>query len=364
VRVEIRPADGPADEAPAIRVLGAPAGAAVALTAAATDAAGHPWASRCVFRADAGGVVDPARDAPLAGSYAGVDPAGPIWSMAALGTPGAPRWFATPADRLALAVTARLADGTEARAVAIRRWRAPGVARAAAPAAGAGGWLFAPPPPGPHPAVVIVHGAGSGAGGPAAALLASRGYVALALAPWLGPRGAAAPAGASLAPHEVSAAASAAGVRALAARPGVDPRRLAAVGAAAGAEGLLVALASAPDLALRAVVTVAPSSAVWQTLRAERIAAPILFLAGGDDTGRPAPATAEAVWYRRRGSGYEQEDRYLTFAGAGQLLRPPLTPTTGAGPGGPGTDATPEGRARAEAGAWRAILEFLREHLR
>jgi dienelactone hydrolase len=127
-----------------------------------------------------------------------------------------------------------------------------------------------------------------------------------------------------------------------------------------GADDLLTALTGTSRPAVRAVVATAPRSAAWCAVRAERIAAPVLFIAGGDDRRGPATAVAELMWSRRRGSGHEQDDRYLTFAGGGRLLRPPLTPTTGAGTGAGGT---PEGLARAEAGAWRAVLEFLRDYL-
>jgi hypothetical protein len=344
LRVELHPADGLADEPPAIRVTGAPAGSEVTLVARATDAAGHSWESRCRFCADAGGTVDLARDAPLAGGYAGVDPTGPIWSMALA---GGPRRFVSPPQGFALAVTARLPGGAAAGAVAMRRWRARGVACLALVGSGLAGRLFVPPGPGPHPAVALV----PGAAGPGGALLASRGYVTLALPSQ--DRGAAPP-----------AAALAAGLRRLAAHPRVDRRRVAALGVAAGAEALLAGLADAPDLALRAVVAIAPDSAVWRAVveapqaPAARLAAPILFLSGDDPQGTAAVA-AEALWHRRRGSGHEGQDRYLTVTGAGHGLRPPITPTTIAGPA-PGGAA---GVARAEAAAWRVILDFLRAHL-
>lgn len=46
-----------------------------------TDDGGWHWTSHAVFQADATGTIDLASQAPLEGSYAGIDPMGIFWSM-------------------------------------------------------------------------------------------------------------------------------------------------------------------------------------------------------------------------------------------------------------------------------------------
>ena len=100
MRLEVEPAKGPADEAPSVKVSDAPPEGEVTLTVLATDAKGHRWESRSVFRADMAGTVDLSRQPPLAGGYRSVDPTGPIWSMRFASEDVAPSIFAAPRDQL------------------------------------------------------------------------------------------------------------------------------------------------------------------------------------------------------------------------------------------------------------------------
>ena len=111
MQLSVTPVDGPADEASAIRVSGAPPSAPVTITAETTDAAGHRWEARGVFRADAAGTVDLARDAPVSGTYEGVDPTGLLWSMRFASEDVAPVRFAAPPDQVAVSITATATNG-------------------------------------------------------------------------------------------------------------------------------------------------------------------------------------------------------------------------------------------------------------
>jgi dipeptidyl aminopeptidase/acylaminoacyl peptidase len=219
MRLEIDPSDGPADEAPSVRVVDCPAESEVEIAVTAMDAKDHRWESRNLFRSDAAGTVDLSRDAPVSGSYESVDPAGPIWSMRFATEDVAPSMFATPSDRLELTFTAE-AGGETATAAMVRRWGGPGVARSEIRDDAFVGFLYEPVGPGPHPAVVIIPGTtGPQAMEPAAALLASRGYAAMVVA-YMGLEGL--PTTLCEMPLETIAA----GIRRLSTHPSVDGGRV------------------------------------------------------------------------------------------------------------------------------------------
>lgn len=196
---------------PASVVVGdVPPGAEVTIEASLKDRSGQPWSSRGVYYADAHGVVDVSRAASLGGTYTGVDAEGLFWSM-----------LPVPLDELASVTAAsRLerdwpwipdfdswnADFALRRAPVEVTFRAyvtgtlgkepPEVSQAAQQVAFLAqgvkeipvaegelrGVLFEPPGEGPFPLAMIVTGSGGGAYDGKAALLASKGIAALALA--------------------------------------------------------------------------------------------------------------------------------------------------------------------------------------
>lgn len=144
------------------------------------------WRSCARFQADARGIVDLQRDAPLEGSsYAGVSAMGLIWSQAPE-TSGAPRdvFAAEPAAALSTEITLKRDAAPPQSAKLLQRLTAEGVTRREIRKVGDDGLvgtLFLPPGPGPYPAVLILNGSGGGINEPRAALYASHGYAALAL---------------------------------------------------------------------------------------------------------------------------------------------------------------------------------------
>src|SRR5512133_4194273 len=64
-----------------VTVTGAKPGALVTVRLSTKDARGTKWSSSATFRADSRGTVDPARSAPVRGSYRGRDGEGLVWSM-------------------------------------------------------------------------------------------------------------------------------------------------------------------------------------------------------------------------------------------------------------------------------------------
>ena len=80
-RIDITPELALMDAPVQIRLLHFAPHQRVVLAAQMTDDGGWRWTSRAVFQADATGTVDLASQAPLEGSYAGIDPMGMFWSM-------------------------------------------------------------------------------------------------------------------------------------------------------------------------------------------------------------------------------------------------------------------------------------------
>ncbi len=64
-----------------IRASGLSAGQTASLTVSGNDQFGNLWSSQASFKADEAGIIDTSRDAPVEGSYVGVDQAGLFWSM-------------------------------------------------------------------------------------------------------------------------------------------------------------------------------------------------------------------------------------------------------------------------------------------
>lgn len=181
----VTPADALIDVPRRIAAGGLAPGEEVIVATETRRGRGLPWQAAARFRADAQGVVDLARDAPVAGSYAGVAAMGLVWSQA----PSAPAlaWadrdvFAQPpAAPLVTEVSLRRGDAVAATHTLTQRLAAPGVTRHDVREDGLVGTLFMPPGAGAHPAVLVLNGSGGGINEPRAALYASHGYAALAL---------------------------------------------------------------------------------------------------------------------------------------------------------------------------------------
>lgn len=181
-RPDIAPADALIDVPRRIAVSGLARGEEITLATRTVRGPGVVWRASARFRADDAGVVDLQRDAPLAGSYAGVSPMGLIWSQAPE-TEGAPRevFAAEPAAALTTTIAVQRQDGSALEGQLVQRLAAEGVTRREIRDQGLVGTLFLPAGPGPHPAVLVLNGSGGGLNEPRAALYASHGYAALAL---------------------------------------------------------------------------------------------------------------------------------------------------------------------------------------
>ncbi len=182
-QLSITPADALIDVPRHVRVQGLSPGETVRLHTQTVRGPGVVWRSAAQFQADGDGVVDLQRDAPLSGSYAGVAPMGLVWSQAPERA-GAPRevFAARSADALDTLVRVERDGAAALQATFVQRLASDGVQRREVREQGLVGTLFVPAGPGPHPAVVVLNGSGGGINEPRAALYASHGYAAFALA--------------------------------------------------------------------------------------------------------------------------------------------------------------------------------------
>jgi dienelactone hydrolase len=402
-----------ADSAFHIRADGLQAGTEVVLRAEMDDSQGRRWSSAATFRVAPAGRVDLVRDAPLRGSYAGVQPLGLVTAMQTAGEALA-RFIPGRLDSIPLTVYLEVAGRAADSASVLRRLQGPGVTvrdlRGSRPL----GRIFLPPGGGRRPAVLVIGGSEGGFGGDdVAALLASHGYAALSIA-YFG--AGSLPDALERIPLEYFVAA----VDSLRATPGVDPGRIAVLGTSKGAEAAL--LLAADDARVRAVVAYAPSAVAWScicrdprspswtlgagavpfvpggrdpaylpapgtplrpvvnyryrlrdsasVLRAaipvERIAGPVLMVAGRDDQLWPSAWSAAAITERLRAHGFRHQVVNLTYAGAGHLIGKAYLPAgaTRTGGGRLETGGSPHSNAAAQADAWPRVLRFLRTALR
>lgn len=176
----ITPADALIDVPRQIRVEHVQPGQTVEITAL-TRRNGVLWQAQAAFTAGEDGVVDLTRDAPVSGDYTGLAPMGLVWSQSPVDSPSREHFNHPVTDALVTDVVARVA-GAQAQASFTQRLASDGVTRQDVREEGLVGTLYLPAGPGPHPAVMILNGSGGGINEPRAALYASRGYAAFALA--------------------------------------------------------------------------------------------------------------------------------------------------------------------------------------
>jgi dienelactone hydrolase len=179
--LEVSPDHVLVDEVAVIRASGLLANERVSIQAELTDGAGVEWKSEAEFIADAQGVVDTSKQAPVKGSYDEISAMGLVWSM----KPGGKgvKDYRPPHDPDPQDIQFHLVRNGNAAAAAQleQRFMADGVTATKVEGA-VRGVLFLPAAPGPHPGVLVVGGSEGGLPSFKAAWLASHGYAAFALA--------------------------------------------------------------------------------------------------------------------------------------------------------------------------------------
>lgn len=180
--------DGPVlvDAPLVLRVEGLAPRQAVTLRAQLGDSFNQHWEAWATFRADGRGVVDVAAQAPEDGTYTDADPLGLVWSARPTGDPArAIAYFDLTLAPQPLRLAAEVEGAAAATATVERRTVAPGGVAREVYEASLFGRLYHPAGGDPAPAVLVLGGSEGGlttVSTRPAALLAARGYAALALA--------------------------------------------------------------------------------------------------------------------------------------------------------------------------------------
>lgn len=369
------------------------------------------------FTADSNGVVDLGSQAPESGSYDGVDAMGLFWSREPVDGEMAKGFESMSRDPLTATLVAEAKDGGTSISHSIRRvYLGPGVVSREVRENGLVGKMFEPAQPGLHRAVLVVGGSNGGLGWSQemAALLASHGYAALALA-YFATEGL--PPTLDRIPIEYFEAALAW----LSAQTSVAADSIGVVGVSRGGELALLLGATYPKI--RAVVAYVPSGILWpaypesgygawtlngheipyaQTLsyeqwdkalaagearrdsfdwyfiplrdasyadraaiRVERINGPVLMITGIDDKLWPSTELTEFAVERFKRQGFRHRVEHLAYASAGHSIAWPNGPTTMLKSRHPVSGeemdmgGTPEGTARARQDSWPKMLAFL-----
>jgi len=401
--LQVIPDHAMVDESIAIRAGGLRPGEKVALRAALVDGAGKPWISEARFVADAQGVVDTSRQAPLGGSYKEVSSTGLIWSMKP--TERHTLTYTPPPDLARQVIDFRLArDGGEVWSSQLEQSRLADSVRRIKVGGQLHGVLFVPGTQQPHPGVLVLGGWEGGVPVEEAAWLASHGFAALALAYF---RYENLPRALEGIPLEYFGHA----LTWMMNRPEILSDRIAVVGTTRGGE--LALQLGAMYTPIKAVVAYAapnlrqPAStwygtpislpyawtwhgeplpylrtrlqwnrftshaAVWNAaIQVEDTHGPILLISGQDDEVWPSSQMSDAIVARLNDAHFSYSVRELKYARAGhQAGAPQIAPSWRAAiphpvTGGPMIfGGTPEGNAESSLDAIPRVLEFLRTSL-
>lgn len=175
--LHVEPVRALSDEPVTIEVSHAEPYQLMTLEMTTRDSVGNDWRSWGVFRADEHGNVSLGLQAPLEGSYQGIDGMGLFWSMRPLS--GAKSFKCAQESNLTLKLSA---DGKEiSKQTLIRQKCSPQVKRIPIKKEGMVGMLFLPSAQYPVPAIIALSGSTGGLCENRAQLLASRGFAVLAL---------------------------------------------------------------------------------------------------------------------------------------------------------------------------------------
>ncbi len=400
------------DERIAITVVRLPPGRKVTIRARSSDCSGQRWSSSAVFVVRPDGSLDLSAQAPNSGTYRGVDAMGLFWSMGPEnGKPG----FFEQVDFWKPVVTeveAVVGAQVIAGAQVTRHFAGPGVRAEAWRRDGLAGTLYRPADDRPHRGVILLGGSEGGLPGPVSVMLASRGFVVLALA-YFGTSGL--PASMQRIPIEYFGKA----IHGLMVLPGVQGVTL--MGTSRGTEAALIAGAAYPDV--NGVVAISPSHVRWEGATArelpggpawtwrgeplpyvrfhldagfvarflwgrltgravalkpmfldslgragndgaqiavEQIHGPILFVSGSDDRLWPSQWMSEQAMERLRRARHPYSDEHVVYAGAGHWIPSAYVPMGGLqGSMAGAIGGTPEAGAKALADWWPRLIRFL-----
>ncbi|XP_040004924.1 peroxisomal succinyl-coenzyme A thioesterase-like [Xiphias gladius] len=370
------------------------------------------WEAYGHFISDHRGTVSVSEDLSFGGTYAGREPMGLLWSMRPV--PGSRKGLRLRKMNVCTPMLINISvysghEGFREQAplasVLTERWyKAPGVQRIEIRQKGVRGTLFIPPGPGPFPGLLDMWGGGGGLLEYRSALLASRGYAALALEYF-------APGELQSAELEFNYFEKAFNI--VKDHPQVMPDRVGIFGLSLGSIVAMYLAAESTLIKPRCCVCVSCSNSymrgkslsgvqneiaknsdklrvdennhqIWRDMGLAvirdpsnkvdvgEINCPILLVNGNDDQNWPTLEVAEDIAQRMRAAGKEHLLTRLAYPNTGHLIEPPFSPHFRAtnfivnstrekvillwgGQTKPHSDAQED--------SWKKILSFLQQHL-
>ncbi|XP_053330437.1 acyl-coenzyme A thioesterase 1-like [Spea bombifrons] len=406
VSLQVSPGRCLFDEPLQVKVTGLSPGQEVTLQAALTDEGGETFTSVGRYRAGSSGELELSRSPALdGGSFTGIEPEGLLWAM----EPQTPfRRLLRKDVQSPQRVDFALYESHEPRgkllatAAQERSFMGEGVSRIPVREGRVRASLFLPPGPGPFPAIIDLYGTGGGLMEHRASLLASRGFLTMALAYFdyddlpkdLG--------GLHLGYFREA-------VQVFSRHPKVNNQEIGLIGISKGADLALTMATFLPGI--KAVVSISgcnantfaplpcdgftlpglafstekikftdfgamdfsdamddPVDPTYQEclIPAEKSHASFLILSGSDDKNWQSALYSEQLVTRLKEHGKNAE--YHCYPGAGHLLEPPYFPLCRASyhkllglPFLWGGQLV--GHARAQEAAWQKIQSFFRKHL-
>ncbi|KAJ8373661.1 hypothetical protein SKAU_G00042410 [Synaphobranchus kaupii] len=411
----VRPSRGLVDEKFEMVVKKLPPGQEVTLYALHQSEDSDYWEAFGHYITDAQGAVSVAEDVSVGGSYLGMEPMGLLWSLRPV--PGSrtglrlrkmdvcsPMLVHISVHRGHISQGFREATPL-ACAVAKRWYMAPGVRRVEVREKGVKGTFFLPPGPGPFPGVLDMWGGGGGLVEYRSALLASHGFVSMAME-YLPLDKSGTNVGLTISYFENA-------FRIVQEHPLVAADRIALFGLSLGASVSIALAASSSDVHPRCCVCVngghiqstdmllkdtvneikkltlkfptdENNHAIWrnsilpipddpsQKMNVGKIKCPIMLIVGLDDQNWASAECAEDMERMMKEAGNSHLLTVLSYPEAGHLIEPPFTPLIRSSNfivqttrekvillwGG-----QPKPHADAQEDSWRKTLQFLQTHL-
>ncbi|KAG7454702.1 hypothetical protein MATL_G00262580 [Megalops atlanticus] len=410
----VQPSRGLVDEKFQVVVKNLPPRQEVTLHSLHQSESNDFWEAFGHYVSDWKGTVKVSEDASVGGSYQGTEPMGLLWSMKPV--PGSrtglrlrKKDVRTPMVVQISVYRGHISHGFRetpalACAVAERWYMAPGVRRVDIEEKGVRGTLFLPPGPGPFPGVLDMWGWGGGLVEYRSALLASHGYVSMALE-YLSPD--------PSRTFEVEFGYFETAFNIVREHPLVAADRVALFGLSFGTSVSLSMAAHSKVVHPKCCVCISGSHVhpvnksihevfhdmskyahktrvdennqmIWRDVilpiptdpeikvDVGRIKCPVLLVVGLDDQNWPTEESAEDIAKMMMEAGNSHLLTTVSYPGAGHLIEPPYTPHFRSSNflviqtkekvvllwGG-----YPKPHADAQEDSWRRILEFLRQHL-
>lgn len=369
------------------------------------------WEAYGHYISDHRGTVSVSEDMSLGGTYTGKEPMGLLWSMRSV--PGSRKGLRLRKMEVSSPMLVNISvysghegfkDRTPLATVLTERWyMAPGVQRVEIREKGVRGTLFIPPGPGPFPGILDMWGGGGGLIEYRSALLASHGYLSLALEYFK-------PGQLKSADLEFRYFETAFSI--IKDHPQVMPDRIGLVGLSLGSLVSIYLAAESSVVKPRCIVCISSNNSfaggtmsdvnqsvfayfdkvgkdendhhIWRdvglALMSEpsnrvdvaKINSPLLLINGCDDQNWPSVEAADQITQMMRAAGKEHLVSRVDYPDAGHLIEPPYTPhfrATNFIVGGTKKKVTllwggqTKPHSDAQEDSWRRILSFLREHL-